>query len=274
MMTINSQTKIAAIIKAHPDALETIISISPKFKKLRNPILRKMMAARTSIGVASKMGGCDVNLFFDKLKPLGFEIDATKISTVEERKSVPDFITSLKKEQLIELDVRPLIASGKDPLSIIIEKVKTIKAGQVLKIINTFEPIPLMRLLEKQDFIVYADVINDDLAETYFYKQGKDDAVNIILDKSNIATDGWDVMFQSFTGKLQTIDVRQMEMPLPMITILDALKNLPADEALFVYHKRIPVFLLPELAERNFDYRIKEIKDGEVNILIFKSRYV
>ncbi|HEY8689516.1 MAG TPA: DUF2249 domain-containing protein [Chitinophagaceae bacterium] len=274
MMTINSQTKIAAIIKAHPDALETIISISPKFKKLRNPILRKMMAGRTSIGMASKIGDCDVKIFFNKLKSLGFEIDATEISNAEEKRSVPGFITSLKKEQLVELDVRPVIASGKDPLSIIIEKVKTIKAGQVLKIINTFEPIPLIRLLEKQGFIVYADVINDDLVETYFYKQGKDDVVNINLDKSNIATDGWDEILQSFTGKLQTIDVRQMAMPLPMITILDALKNLHGDEALFVYHKRIPVFLLPELAERDFDYRIKEIKDGEVNILIFKARNV
>jgi len=40
---------------------------------------------------------------------------------------------------------------------------------------------------------------------------------------------------------------------------------------LFVYHKRIPVFLLPELRERNFDYRIKEIAPNEVRLLIFKD---
>jgi hypothetical protein len=56
-----------------------------------------------------------------------------------------------------------------------------------------------------------------------------------------------------------------------MMTILEALDKLPADHALFVYHKRIPMFLLPELAERNFDYRIKEIGEGEVHLLIFKS---
>lgn len=273
-MTINSQTKIAAIIKAHPDALEAIISISPKFKKMRNPILRKMMAGRTSIGMASKIGECDVKIFFNKLKSLGFEIDVTETSNAKEKKSIPQFISSLKMEQLIEFDVRPEIASGKDPLSIIIEKVKTIKVGQGLKIINTFEPVPLIKLLEKQGFKVYADVISDDLVETYFYKQGKGGAGNINLDKSNIASYGWEEVLQSFTGKIQSIDVRQMEMPLPMTTILDALKNLPANEALFVYHKRIPVFLLPELAGSNFDYRIKEIKDGVVNLLIFKARNV
>ena len=60
-------------------------------------------------------------------------------------------------------------------------------------------------------------------------------------------------------------------MPMPMLTILDELEHLPENMALFVYHKRIPVFLLPELQERKYDYRIKEISDGNVNLLIFKA---
>ena len=43
-MIINANTKIAAILKQHPDALEAIISLNPKFEKLRNPLLRKLMA--------------------------------------------------------------------------------------------------------------------------------------------------------------------------------------------------------------------------------------
>jgi TusA-related sulfurtransferase len=81
----------------------------------------------------------------------------------------------------------------------------------------------------------------------------------------------WNEVMKRFKNNFITIDVRQLEMPLPMMTILEALDKLPADHALFVYHKRIPMFLLPELAERNFDYRIKEIGEGEVHLLIFKS---
>ena len=44
MSTINANTKIASIIKQHPGALEAIVSLSPKFEKLRNPILRKFTA--------------------------------------------------------------------------------------------------------------------------------------------------------------------------------------------------------------------------------------
>ena len=76
---------------------------------------------------------------------------------------------------------------------------------------------------------------------------------------------------ERFKDKIETIDVRALEMPLPMTSILGALENLPAETALFVHHKRIPVFLLPELTEREFEYRIKEIHDGEVELLIFKN---
>jgi uncharacterized protein (DUF2249 family) len=269
MLYLNANTKIAAIIKQHPGALEAIISISPKFEKLRNPILRKLMAGRASISMACNMAGCSIDSFYDALKPLGFEIDEFIKPVAVKRKELPSFLTTLQQDNLIALDVRPLLASGKDPLTMITEKVKTIKAGEVLKIINTFEPLPLMKLLEKQGFEMYADVVNDNLVETYFYKSTATPINN--FETTDVASNGWEEILNKFAGKLQTIDVRLLEMPLPMHNILEALYNLPGDNALFVYHKRIPVFLLPELTERKFDYRIKEISDGEVHLLIFKA---
>ena len=78
-------------------------------------------------------------------------------------------------------------------------------------------------------------------------------------------------MVAKFEGKLVNIDVRALEMPLPMLTILDELEKLPSGYCLYVYHKRIPVFLLPELKERKFEYRINEISDDEVHLLIFRT---
>ena len=273
MITINENTKLATILKQHPGALNVIVNISSKFEKLRNPILRKLMAGRTSIAMASKIGGCTLNDFFEKLQTLGFEVNnATNIVEKDEIKQLPDFLKNIKQDQIVELDVRPVIEGGKDPLNIILEKIKYLQPGQILKITNTFEPTPLILLLNKQGFESYADVIHDDLVLTYFFK--RDEIKFTEPSIKNDASIGWDTVMQRFEGKLKTIDVTKMEMPLPMHTILDSLKDLPDDNALFVYHKRIPVYLLPELAERKFDYRIKEIKDGEVHLLIFKNENV
>lgn len=267
-MIINSNTKIAPILKQNADALEAIISISPKFQKLRNPLLRKVMAGRTTLATASKFGGCSIDDLFKKLEPLGFEIDRETKVVEEEKKPVPAFILSISKERIIELDVRPVIASGSDPLNTIMQKVKTIQPGQVLKIINTFEPTPLILMLEKKGFETYVDTINDSLIETYFHKVAE---TNSIEPETNQPVNDWDNVLKRFSDKVQKIDVRRLEMPQPMLTILDHLDRLSDGNALYVYHKRIPVFLLPELAQRGFEYRIKEIQDGEVHLLIFKS---
>lgn len=268
-MTITVNTKIATLIKQHPDALESIIKIHPKFEKLRNPLLRKIMAGRTSIAMASKISGCSIADFFRRLKPLGFEIDSATEAVVADEKQIPAFMLLIKNYQVIEMDVRSVIASGTDPLSLIVKKVKEMQTGQILKIVNSFYPEPLILLLEKQGFTTYADVLDDDLVETYFYKE-KQNCVEPAITTTELAQ-GWEEILHRFKDKMEMIDVRAMEMPKPMLTILDALDKLPADTALFIYHKRIPVFLLPELAERKFDYRIKEISEGNVNLLIFKD---
>ncbi len=270
-MTINANTKIASLLKHNIDALEAIVSISPKFAKLRNPILRKVIAARTSIGMASKLGGCSVDDFFKQLQPLGFDIDPTAVvmETEFENKPVPAFKKNIAADKMIELDVRAVIESGKDPLDIIVKKVKTLETGAVLKIINSFEPTPLIHLLGKQGFESYTETISDEWVNTYFYKKSE---LTILPEKKETDySKGWDEILNRFKDKLVTIDVSALEMPLPMHTILEALNTLPNDKALFVYHKRIPVFLLPELEEQQFSFRIKEINDAEVHLLIYKD---
>ena len=180
MMTINAHTKISSILEQHPDALETIVAISPRFVKLRNPVLRKLMAGRATIAMASRAGGCTVKDFYDRLSKLGFVVGEDEPGGPADGEVVPP-----------------------------------------------------------------ADLSS--------------------------GVDEWDKELERFAGKQVTIDVRELEMPLPMMTILGALDSLPAGEALFVHHKRIPVFLLPELAERGFAYRIHEAGDGTVQLLIYKT---
>lgn len=269
MITINANTKISVLLKQHPDALDAIVSISPKFNKLRNPLLRKLMASRTTISMASKIGGCSVNDFFEKLKPLGFTVDkAVDAAATASPSPTPDFVKNVLPENIVELDVRPVLDSGKDPFNMIRQKVDRLKPQQVLKLINSFDPIPLIQILEKQGYQSWSDIVTENLVHTYFHKTEQVKESDAPQVQTN--NEDWDSILKRFDTKLKTIDVRQLEMPLPMLTILDELDKLPDDNALYVYHKRIPVFLLPEVKERKFEYRIKELSDSEVHLLIFR----
>lgn len=271
-MLINEQTKISALLKHNEAALEAIISLSPDFKKLRNPLLRKLMAGRTSIKMASKIGGCTPEDFFSALQPLGFEKDLNdkKEEEIQKRKPLPEYLKSLKSSQIIEFDVRKMLSDGGDPLREIQQKIKELKSEEALKIINTFEPVPLVLLLEKQGYQSFVDFIKTERVDTYFYKENED--VSFDLEEEFDDSGDWEEILTEFKDKLIEIDVRHLEMPMPMMTILEELEKMSNENALFVNHKRIPVFLLTELKDRNFDYRIKDVQEGEVYLLIFKSK--
>ncbi len=269
-MKINAETRLAPILKHHSGALDAIVNLRPHYEKLRNPILRKLMAGRTSIRQAAKIGGCTPEDFFNALLPLGFEIDRGAVAAVVEDPAMPAFMQALQEEKVVTFDVRPILAGGKDPLSAILGKLKEIGEDEVLKIVNTFEPTPLMGLLKRQGYESYAKEIDADTVETWFCKTTAGPATEPAPLPKN-SDEGWAPVLARFGGKLTEVDVREMEMPQPMMTILDALEKLVPGNALFVHHKRIPVFLLPELKDRNFDFRVREVTNDYVQMLIFRN---
>lgn len=267
-MTINGHTKIAALLKAHPGALDAIVSISPKFEKLRNPVLRKLMAGRTNITMACKVAGCNISEFYEKLSFLGFDIEAGVPSELRGKEEIPAFVRTIGKEQVKEIDVRKILEKGEDPLGLISRQTMNLKPGELLKIVNSFYPEPLVSLLDKQGFGSFFTEISQDLVETFFYVKSSEEQK--ILHSEGQSNLQWDEVLRLYSGRTRTIDVRNLEMPLPMITILETIDQLAADEALFVYHKRLPVYLLPELASRSFRYSVNDVREGELNLLIYR----
>lgn len=273
-MLINKKTKIAVLLKHHPDALDKIIELSLDFKKLKNPLLRKLMAGRTSIAMASKIGGCTPEDFFKILEPLGFEADTGVDTEEEQRESIPlpDYLKNLQSEQIIHFDVRQILAEGKDPLRDIQQKAKALNTGEALLIINNFEPVPLIKLLEKQGFKAHVQFLEDEVVETYFYKTAESaDPIAPDVDDSSSTDEDWNDIQKRFENNFIEIDVRHLEAPMPMMTILEHLETLPEGKALYVNHKRVPVFLLDELNDRKFEYRIKDVQEGEVYLMIYKN---
>lgn len=267
-MTIDANTKISALLRENPATLEAIVSLSPKFNKLRNPLLRKLMASRTTIRMASKIGGCTEEQFLGKLKPLGFTINEKAAPEESAQAAMPHFMKTISPADIVPLDVRPVLNEGKDPFNLILGEVRKLRDGQALKLLNEFEPIPLINLLEKQGFKTYTELISDRLCHTYFFK---DNGVRMGDVEAAAQSSDWEEQLARFGGKMKSIDVRELEMPLPMLTILEELDQLPQDQALYVHHKRLPLFLLPELEERGFGYRFREIGEGDVKMLFFKE---
>ena len=270
-MQISAKTKISEILKADKRSLDVIAGINPHFKKLRNPVLRKILAARVDIQTAAKIGGVDVQVFFDKLKEIGFEPVEEK-NDKENNPVKKETMIDLKTGKITVLDVREDLSKGIDPFNKIMSTIKDFKEGDILKIINTFEPSPIINVLKQKGFIAQVEYISDNEIHTYLQKKGEDISEKLNQEALQKAkTDDLDAVLASFKDRFKEIDVRALEMPEPMVKILEELKDLPEDYALFVHHKKVPQFLLPQLDERDYVYLSKKIDHDNTKMLIFKK---
>ncbi len=178
-------------------------------------------------------------------------------------------MSELDKNNVVTLDVRPTIQSGKDPYNEIMAAIKELKDDQTLEIINVFEPIPLINKLKGMGY--NSEVIRKEGAvHTYFRKETSSEAETKKERIYKSDAEEFDKTLASFGDKVRTIDVRPLEMPEPMVTILKEIETLEPDTVLFVEHKRIPQYLLPELEDRKFKVVIKELEENHVQLLIFK----
>ncbi|MCF6366815.1 MAG: DUF2249 domain-containing protein [Bacteroidales bacterium] len=266
-MSINQDTKISKILEENEKAIDTIASVNSNFKKLQNPFLRKLFAPRVSIKDAAKIGGTTSNEILRKLEAIGFEVEYSEHNNgniINNNKII------MKKDKLVTLDVRPILETGTDPYHAIMDTLKAMSKDKTLLIINTFEPVPLLNKLKSKGYTYEIERPEDNVVHTYLTNDGEIEN-NTKKDKENIEELTFEQAEIKYKGKMHEVDVRDLEMPLPMVTILQEIEKIPEGEVLFVHHKRLPQYLLPELKTRGWAYVNKEIDDNNMNFIIYKK---
>jgi uncharacterized protein (DUF2249 family) len=270
-MKISSKTKISKLIDHNPETIEVISEINKHFKKLKNPFLRKALAPRVTVAEAAKIGGVPVCVMIDKLRSIGFETSddcGCEAVSPKEKYKLTENKTEMRKKNIVELDVRPSLEKGIDPFNEIMSQLKKMDDEDTLKIINTFEPIPLLNLLKEKGYVYETERPEQGLVYTYLEKaEGEKDQTEERTEKPELL---FEEIEKQYSGHLKEIDVRDLEMPLPMVTILEEVEKLSEGQGLYVHHKRLPQYLLPELENRGFKWVSKEEDKDNVKLIIFK----
>jgi hypothetical protein len=113
---ITRETKTSEIVEKYPQILEVFVKISPRFKKLKNKILRKALASRVNVEQAASIAGVDPNFLLIELnKSINspntdktIKIENSNVQQIENEK-VNEKPIEFSKEKIIELDVRPIL---------------------------------------------------------------------------------------------------------------------------------------------------------------------
>ncbi len=167
----------------------------------------------------------------------------------------------MNMERIVELDVRPILASGKDPFMDIMGKVKELKDDETLLILNTFEPVPLYSVLGSKGF-GHKTINENGEFKIYFFKEENSSSVNGNEKPGK----------PEFNEEVFELDVRGLEPPEPMVKILETLPGLSDNTILLVHHHREPLMLYDKLAERGYTAIANKIEENYYKVVITKNK--
>jgi TetR/AcrR family transcriptional regulator len=149
---------------------------------------------------------------------------------------------AIASQALLELDVRPLLDQGIDPLNRILLTLEKMPASGVLQITAPFQPTPLLSLLTAKGFGV---------------------------DAREFENGEWKITVRGAQAA-EVVDLCELEAPEPMERCLLATAELKAGESWLALLPRVPQLLLPRLTERGLTYHYLDHPDGTALIRICK----
>jgi len=163
------------------------------------------------------------------------------------------------------LDVRPVLAGGEDPFTLVMGHAEGIGAGQAMVVDAPFNPSPLRKVLAGRGFSSYARKLAEGHWRVFFLHDGAADwerqAEVVVMPEGAFTWDEDDGIH---------IDVRKLPPPQPMLAVLRLLDGLDGGRAVIVHHERMPHFLLPELAERG--WRVARLAEEFANVRLWLER--
>ena len=169
-----------------------------------------------------------------------------------------------------KLDVRPILRAGGEPFTVIMNAIKNLGSGQALRLLATFEPVPLYGVLAKKGFDHAAREIGGGDWEVLFTPTA---AVADPRKGQPVRPAAGGASPSGWPEPSRHLDNRDLEPPEPLVRTLAAVEELQPGEVLSALLCREPVFLLPKLNERGHEWQGWFERDGKTyKLLVRKGR--
>ncbi len=264
-MQITAETRVSELLDAHPEVVEVLAEFNPHFAKLRNRVLRKIMAPRVTVAQTAHIAQVDVEALLTVLArataqaPPPSSSGATTTAPAHARAAArPPFLEEFQGDRLMTVDVREDIRRSQEPFVKIMAAVKALRPGQALLLRNVFEPVPLYQVLGKKGLDHWTECRGPEDWCIYFFPaptaSGGEPRAALAE-----APQGMD---KGARHEEVCVDARGLEPPQPMQRILEALASLPDGATLRARTDRRPMLLYPKMDERGYQYETREA-DGD-----------
>jgi hypothetical protein len=169
-LVITPKTKILDLITDYPELEEILFDISPAFKQLKNPVLRRTVARVTTLQQAALVGGIKVEDLVNRLRKAAGKQEPVEISTDSEGKgaggTIPEWFSA--DQVTTRLDAREMLNRGEHPVAQVLADLHTLPDQDIYELIAPFYPAPLIDKATGIGFKHYVLEVNAEEFRVYF----------------------------------------------------------------------------------------------------------
>lgn len=171
-MNISPESKVGDLLDAFPEAEAALIAIAPKFKALKNPVLRRTVAKIATLEQAARVADMPVNEFVRSLRQ-ALGQDAGEIegggADAAGGGDAPVWIADGARH---EFDADAMLARGETPVGQVSATLAGMAVGEVLLVRSTFQVAPLIDAMRAKGHEVFTRKVGDEAWEAWVQRGG------------------------------------------------------------------------------------------------------
>lgn len=156
---IHPGMKVAELLERWPELEPVLMAQAPAFEKLRNPVLRRTVARVATLEQAAGIAGLSpralvvalrraVGQSVDDLDGRGHPPRGEQAGHDDEASEAPAWFDPARTVRTIDADA--LLDAGEVPLHAAFAAARALRTGEVLEVVASFRPVPLVENFRKQ----------------------------------------------------------------------------------------------------------------------------
>lgn len=168
---ITPDARVGALLERWPQLEEVLIELSPRYRALQNPVLRRTVAKVATLRQVSKVGGVPLATLIERLRAaVGLAPLAVSEGDPGARGERPPW--AVDQAVTRRRDARAAIEAGEHPLPKVMADLATLGDADVYELVTPFVPAPLVDLAREKGFASFSVSEGDALVRTYFRRAG------------------------------------------------------------------------------------------------------
>jgi uncharacterized protein DUF1858 len=168
---ITPDSRLGELLERWPGLEDVLLELSPHFRALKNPVLRRTIAKVATLRQVSTVSGVALGVLVERLRA-GAGLPAIACADDGEGDRAERPVWASEAAATRTRDARAAIEAGEHPMPAVLADLAALPEAGTYQLVTPFVPAPLVDLARGKGFVAHSVVEGEALVRTFFRRQG------------------------------------------------------------------------------------------------------